>query len=142
MKKTLVAERKALVESDLAGAIPAIEFASASVKSIKRQQLVEIRAFANPPRLVKMALECVCILLGETVLDWKSIRTIIVKEDFIPCIVNFKTETVAANVSERIRKEYFELPEVSFYVFPSFLLRLSCMPARLVALWLNGFPLK
>lgn len=35
-----------------------------AVKDIKKQQLVEVRALANPPPLVKMAMESICVLLG------------------------------------------------------------------------------
>ena len=65
-----------------------------AVKAIKREHLVEIRAFRNPPKQVKIALESVCILLGEPSTDWKEIRSIIMKENFIPDIVKFSTEDV------------------------------------------------
>ena len=42
------------------------------MKGIRKNQLVEVRSMANPPVLVKLALESICILLGETVgTDWK-----------------------------------------------------------------------
>ena len=49
----------------------------AAVKNIKRQHLVELKALANPPLLVKLTLECVCILLGEKVTGWGEIRKVI-----------------------------------------------------------------
>ena len=48
--------------------------AQAAVKSIKKQHLVELRTMSMPPPAVKLALESVCVLLGESVTDWKSIR--------------------------------------------------------------------
>jgi len=65
-----------------------------AVKSIKRQHLVELRALPSPPRLVKIALESVCLLLGEPTTDWKEIRGIIMRENFVPTIVNFSTEDI------------------------------------------------
>lgn len=66
--------------------------ASAAVKSIKKQHLVEVRSMANPPPLVKTALESICLLLGENASDWKSIRMVIMRENFINSIVsNFST---------------------------------------------------
>lgn len=66
-----------------------------AVKSIKRQHLVEVRSMANPPVLVKLALESICLLLGENASDWKSIRAVIMRDNFINTIVsNFSTEDI------------------------------------------------
>lgn len=67
---------------------------SAAVKAIKRQHLVEIRSMANPPAVVKVALESICLLLEENATDWKQIRAVIMKDSFIPTIVNFNTESI------------------------------------------------
>ena len=64
------------------------------MKSIKRQHLVEIRTMSNPPEIVKMALESICLLLGESVTDWKIIRSIIIRENFIPNIISFNAEDI------------------------------------------------
>lgn len=65
-----------------------------AVKAIKRQHLVEIRSMANPPAVVKLALESICLLLEENATDWKQIRAVIMKDSFIPTIVNFNTEGI------------------------------------------------
>jgi len=49
---------------------------------------------ANPPAVVKLALESICLLLEENATDWKQIRTVIMKDSFIPTIVNFNTEDI------------------------------------------------
>lgn len=47
---------------------------------------------ANPPAVVKLALESICLLLNEgDTTDWKIIRSILNKDSFIPSIVNFDT---------------------------------------------------
>lgn len=50
---------------------------------------------ANPPPPVKMALESVCLLVGEFSTDWKVIRSIMARDNFIANIVNFSTENIA-----------------------------------------------
>lgn len=70
-------------------------FICTAVKSIKKQQLVEIRTMANPPAVVKLALESICLLLGENASDWKSIRAVIMRDNFINTVVsNFNTEDI------------------------------------------------
>jgi dynein heavy chain 1 len=66
----------------------------AAVSSIKKKDLVEIRSMGNPPPMVKMALEAICILLGENAADWKSIRTAIMKDSFITSIVSYSTDDI------------------------------------------------
>ena len=62
------------------------------MRGIKKQHLVEVRSLNNPPEVVKTALESICTLLGERDTAWKTMRQIIMKENFIPSIVNFDTE--------------------------------------------------
>ena len=69
-------------------------FIISAVKSIKKQHLVEVRSMANPPQAVKVALESICLLLGEQAADWRAIRGIIIRDNFIPTIVNFQTENI------------------------------------------------
>lgn len=63
-----------------------------AVSSIKRQHLVEVKAMANPPAAVKLALESICLLLGEETSDWKRIRTVVLRDNFISQIINLVPE--------------------------------------------------
>ena len=65
-----------------------------AVKSIKKQHLAEIRAMPTPPPLVKLALEAICMMLGKPDTDWKGIRSIIMGDNFISSIVNFRTDDI------------------------------------------------
>lgn len=49
----------------------------------------------NPPPAVKLALESICLLLGEKATDWRAIRGVIIKDNFISTVVNFSTEDIA-----------------------------------------------
>lgn len=64
------------------------------MSAIKKKHLAEVRSMANPPAIVKLALESVCDLLNENASDWKAIRGTLVKESFIPSIVNFDTSEI------------------------------------------------
>ena len=65
-----------------------------AVSSIKKQHLVEIKTMGNPPAAVKMAIESICVLLGEGELDWKLLRGVLMRENFISTIINFKTDDI------------------------------------------------
>ena len=49
----------------------------------------------NPPPAVKLALESICLLLGEKATDWRAIRGVIIKDNFISTVVNFSTEDIS-----------------------------------------------
>ena len=66
-----------------------------AVKSIKKEHLQEVRRLPNPPPMVKVAMESICTLLGETELDWKAMRQVIMRDNFIPTIVNFDTDNMS-----------------------------------------------
>ncbi|XP_055327511.1 dynein heavy chain, cytoplasmic-like [Paramacrobiotus metropolitanus] len=94
------------VQNELATVEPLLLDAQNAVKGIKKQNLVEVKSMANPPPLVKLATESVCFLLGETNLDWKNIRTVMVRDNFIQTILNFKAETLTDAMIEEFNKQY------------------------------------
>ena len=66
----------------------------AAVQGIRKKDIQEIKGMKNPPPAVKMAVESICTLLGAKFNDWRSILAIIVKDDFVPSIVNFDTDSI------------------------------------------------
>lgn len=110
-----IAQKQQDVMADLAQVEPAVIDAQQAVKSIKRQHLVEVRSMANPPLLVKLALESICLLLGENASDWKSIRAVIMRDNFINTIVsNFSTEDINDEVREKMKSRYLSNPDYNF----------------------------
>lgn len=72
---------------------------SSAVSGIKKKQLAEVRSMANPPAIVKVALESICLLLNatddtDTIPDWKTIRSILNKDNFISSILNLDTASI------------------------------------------------
>ncbi|XP_012868489.1 PREDICTED: cytoplasmic dynein 1 heavy chain 1 [Dipodomys ordii] len=98
------------------GATSEVQTSRRSVKSIKKQHLVEVRSMANPPAAVKLALESICLLLGESTTDWKQIRSIIMRENFIPTIVNFSAEEISDAIREKMKKNYMSNPSYNYEI--------------------------
>lgn len=110
-----IEQRKAVVMADLADAEPAVLDAQAAVSNIKRQHLQEVRAMANPPELVKSAMECVCTVLGHKIDSWKTVQGIIRRDDFIQRIVNFDTNRqMTEPLRNLLRKEFLSRPRFNF----------------------------
>ena len=114
VKTKLIEEKKKVVLDDLAKVEPAVEDAKNSVKAIKKQHLVEMRTMGNPPRMVKLTLESVCLLLREPTSDWKTIRSTIMKDTFISSVVNFSTEDITDDMRSRMNKQYLSDPDYNF----------------------------
>ncbi|CAM9594499.1 unnamed protein product [Lampetra planeri] len=110
----VIAEKQKSVCEDLEQVEPAVIEAQNAVKSIKKQHLVEVRSMANPPAAVKMALESICLLLGENTTDWKQIRSIIIRDNFIPTIVNFSADEISDTIREKMKKGYLSNPNFNY----------------------------
>ena len=110
-----VAQRRAIVENDLAKAEPAVLEAQRSVSNIKRQHLTEVRSMGNPPAGVKLALESVCTLLGHRVDSWKTIQGIVRRDDFIASIVNYDNEQqMTPNLRAKMRNHYLSNEDFTY----------------------------
>ena len=105
-----IRQRQEVVNRDLAQAEPALIEAQKAVKGIQKKFLDELRMMAAPPALVKMTLEAVLCLITNSAktLDWAEIKVGMRKEDFIPNIINFNTESLNPNVSKKIEKNFLE----------------------------------
>ncbi|RLN69358.1 hypothetical protein BBJ29_000235 [Phytophthora kernoviae] len=103
-----IRSRKEVVEADLAQAEPALLDAQSSVNSIRKAQLDEIRALARPPAAVRMTMEAVAVMLGESSLEWADLRRFIRKDDFISQVVNFDSEKLTARQRHTIQANYVD----------------------------------
>jgi len=110
-----VAQRREIVEIDLAKAEPAVLEAQRSVSNIKRQHLTEVRSMGNPPAGVKLALESVCTLLGHRADSWKTIQGIVRRDDFIASIVNYDNEQqMTVNLRKKMRNDYLSNEDFTY----------------------------
>ncbi|KAK6191509.1 hypothetical protein SNE40_003176 [Patella caerulea] len=110
----VISEKKVNVTEDLSKVEPAVIEAQNAVKSINKQQLVEVRSLANPPSAVKLAIESICVLLGEGDLDWKALRGIIMRDNFISTIINFSTDNISDEIRNKMKSKYLSNPDYNY----------------------------
>ncbi|MGH0183385.1 UNVERIFIED_CONTAM: hypothetical protein FKN15_012033, partial [Acipenser sinensis] len=113
-QQEIIKDKQMKVKEDLDMVEPAVLEAQNAVSSIKKHHLVEVRAMANPPAAVKLALESICLLLGEETNDWKKIRQVIVRDNFITSIVNFVSEDLSDSIREKMKKNYMSNPSFNY----------------------------
>lgn len=114
-QEAAVAQQRDAVLQELAEAEPAVLDAQAAVSNIKKQHLSEVRSMTNPPAPVKLAMESVCMLLGHHVDGWKSVQSLIRRDDFIASVVHLDTAAaVPRALRERLQREYLQRPEYNY----------------------------
>ncbi|CAO0793713.1 unnamed protein product [Mucor circinelloides] len=107
--------RRQVVDNDLANAEPAVKEAEQSVRSIKRQHLTEVRSMSNPPEAVKLTMESVCTMLGHKIDSWKTVQSIIRRDDFISSIVNYNTELqITKQLRNYMRQNFLNNPNFEY----------------------------
>ncbi|KAF8321764.1 dynein heavy chain protein 1 [Clavulina sp. PMI_390] len=110
-----IAIRKQSAEAELAEAEPAVYDAQSAVQGIKKTQLSEVRSMGNPPEAVKLAMESVCTVLGFRIENWKSVQTILRRDDFIQSILNFNTDKqMTKQIRDLLNREYLNRPNYNF----------------------------
>jgi dynein heavy chain 1 len=110
-----IAERKVIVEEELAQAEPAVIEAKRSVSNIKKQHLTEVRSMQRPPTGVRLAVEAVCVLLGHKVSDWGSVQGFMKRDDFIASIVNYDNERqMTRTLALKIQHEFLSKEDFSY----------------------------
>jgi dynein heavy chain 1 len=109
-----IQQRSEIVKEDLAQAEPAVLEALAAVGNIKKQHLSEVRSMANPPEAVKLAMESACTVLGHQVDSWKTVQSIIRRDDFISSIQNFDTQKMTKPLRDRMMRDYIAKPAFNF----------------------------
>ena len=110
-QEAAMAQQRASVLQELSEAEPSLLDAQAAVSNIKKQHLSEVRSMTNPPSPVKLAMESVCILLGHRVDGWKSVQSLIRRDDFISTVVHLDTAHIPQSLRERLQREYLDRPE-------------------------------
>lgn len=53
-----------------------------ALSKINKNDIAEIKGFINPPAVVVLVLEAVCVLLGEKS-DWNSAKSVMMSIDFL-----------------------------------------------------------
>lgn len=113
-QEIFIKERQSVVKEDLAEAEPAVLEALSAVGNIKKQHLSEVRSMANPPEAVKLAMESACSVLGHQIDSWRTVQSIIRREDYISSIQNFDTTKISPAVREKMMRDYIAKPAFNF----------------------------
>lgn len=106
-------------ESDLAEAIPALEAAIAALDTLKPSDITLVKAMKNPPSVVKLVMEAVCIMRGmkperkpdpsgsgKMIEDyWGTSQKILGDMKFLDYLRNYDKDNISPVVMKKIREK-------------------------------------
>ena len=80
-------------------------------------QINEIKSLRNPPKLVKITLEAVCIILGnrpKKMKDWRECKKVFCQSKFILNVLQFDTLTLKKKSRKILYKDYISIENFIF----------------------------
>ena len=95
-------------QKDLDEAMPAYESAVKALQSLDKKSIQEMKAFPNPPEMVKMTMESVCILFDQKP-DWGEAKKLLSKMDFLDQLKAYDKDNIPKKIISKAGK-YFNDP--------------------------------
>ncbi|XP_064624417.1 dynein axonemal heavy chain 3-like [Lineus longissimus] len=113
-------------EADLAEAIPALEAAISALNTLKPSDITLVKSMKNPPALVKLVMESVCIMLsikaerkpdpggsGKMIEDyWGSSQKLLGDLKFLDRLKGYDKDNIPPAIMKKIRQTY--IPNADF----------------------------
>lgn len=96
-------------QADLDEAMPAYESAVKALSTLDKKSIQEMKAFNNPPEMVKFTLEAVCILL-DVKPDWGEAKKLLSQMDFMDTLRNYDKDNIQPKIIKKVKK-YFDDPK-------------------------------
>ncbi|XP_026194572.1 dynein heavy chain 6, axonemal [Cyclospora cayetanensis] len=84
-------------------AMPALEAALASLDSLDKRDITEIKSFFKPPPLVMITMEAVCTILGEKT-DWEQCRKVLSDTGFLNRLMAFDKDHIPGATLKKLEK--------------------------------------
>jgi dynein heavy chain, axonemal len=95
-------------QADLEEAMPAYESALKALATLDKKSVQEMKAFNNPPEMVKFTLEAVCILL-DVKPDWGEAKRLLSQMDFMDVLKGYDKDNIPKRIIQKVKK-YFDDP--------------------------------
>ncbi|CAG9467054.1 unnamed protein product [Pedinophyceae sp. YPF-701] len=90
-------------QKELDEAMPALEAANQALWALNKSDIVEIKSFSNPPHLVQLTMEAVCVLLGETA-TWDNAKRVLNDQQFVRRLLEYDKDNIPDKLLRAVRK--------------------------------------
>lgn len=101
----VIQREKTEAESVLAEAMPALEAARLALQELDKNDIIEIRSFATPPKAVQVVCECVMALKGIKESGWKAARGMMAEQNFLKSLMELDVDNITQQQYKRVRDQ-------------------------------------
>ncbi|KAJ0394580.1 hypothetical protein P43SY_003858 [Pythium insidiosum] len=106
-----IEEERDQIQKELNHILPDVAKATDALSQINKYHITEMKSFVNPPQLVRLAMQAVCVLLGAPP-TWTEALRILADIHFLDRLRNFDKDRVDVSLIERV-KLYVNHPDFS-----------------------------
>ncbi|RLN92361.1 hypothetical protein BBJ28_00010729 [Nothophytophthora sp. Chile5] len=99
------------IQRELSETLPDVQEATEALAQINKYHIVEMKSFTNPPQLVRLAMQAVCVLLGVPP-TWSEALRILADIHFLDRLRGFDKDRIDSSLVERV-KFYVNHPDFS-----------------------------
>jgi dynein heavy chain len=92
-------------QADLDEAMPAYESAVRALDTLDKKMIQEMKAFNNPPEMVKFTMEAVCILFDSKP-DWGEAKRLLGQMDFMDQLRRYDKDNINPKLIKKVLKYY------------------------------------
>jgi dynein heavy chain len=92
-------------QADLDEAMPAYESAVRALDTLDKKMIQEMKAFNNPPEMVKFTMEAVCILFDSKP-DWGEAKRLMSQMDFMDQLKKYDKDNINPKLIKKVLKYY------------------------------------
>ncbi|CAM9109021.1 unnamed protein product [Choristocarpus tenellus] len=114
-QSVVISKEKALADEALMEALPIVEAAAAALENLDKKDLDEIKAFTNPPQLVKdVSMQC-CVLRpgGEKYEEtWADAKKMLSNSKLLDNLKNYPKDSITEKMIKAV-KRYFKNPNLT-----------------------------
>ncbi|GLD92141.1 hypothetical protein PINS_up000674 [Pythium insidiosum] len=106
-----IEEERNQIQKELNHILPDVAKATDALSQINKYHITEMKSFVNPPQLVRLAMQAVCVLLGAPP-TWTEALRVLADIHFLDRLRNFDKDRVDISLIERV-KLYVNHPDFS-----------------------------
>ncbi|KAF4029135.1 Microtubule-binding stalk of dynein motor domain-containing protein [Phytophthora infestans] len=94
--------KRANIQRELSKTLPDVQEATEALSQINKYHIVEMKSFTNPPQLVRLAMQAVCVLL-DVPPTWSEALRILADIRFLDRLRNFDKDRIDPSLMDRVR---------------------------------------
>lgn len=109
--QTEIEHERELIQNELNKTLPEVTRATEALSQINKYHITEMKSFVNPPQLVRLVMQAVCVLLGVPP-TWTEALRILADIRFLDRLRHFDKDRVDVSLIDRV-KMYINHPDFS-----------------------------